>query len=73
DNGKGISDAEKLLVFKPFFRSDKSRNLDDNASVGLGLTITREIIFGHNGNIVLEDSRSLNGLMVKIILPAARS
>lgn len=73
DNGKGISDEEKRLVFKPFFRGDKSRNLDSNASVGLGLTITKEIILGHNGNILLEDSAELKGLMVKIILPIVRS
>lgn len=69
DNGIGISDDEKVKVFKPFYRSDASRHIDSQGSVGLGLSITREIILGHNGDIILYDS-ILGGLGVRIILPA---
>jgi two-component system osmolarity sensor histidine kinase EnvZ len=69
DNGTGIKEEEKHLVFKPFYRSDKSRSIDDTGSVGLGLAITKEIILSHNGEIFLEKSSSLGGLMVTIILP----
>ena len=69
DNGSGIKDEDKKLVFKPFYRADKSRSLDRIASVGLGLAITKEIINGHFGSIVLEDSKKLNGLLVRIKLP----
>lgn len=72
DNGKGIDDADKFRVFKPFFRSDLSRNIDNTGSVGLGLTITKEIILGHNGLIVLEDGKNLGGLLVRIILPITK-
>ena len=68
DNGIGISDDEKVKVFKPFYRSDSARHIDSQGSVGLGLSITREIILGHNGDISLHDS-ILGGLGVRIVLP----
>lgn len=70
DNGDGIDDAEKKLVFKPFYRSDRSRHFEKNdSSVGLGLAITKEIINGHNSAITLHDSKKLGGLLVKITMP----
>lgn len=69
DNGIGISEKEKKFVFKPFYRADISRSLDNSSSVGLGLAITKEIIENHKGEITLEDSIELKGLMVKIVLP----
>jgi two-component system osmolarity sensor histidine kinase EnvZ len=72
DNGSGIPDSEKSLVFKPFYRSDKARRIDDSyGSVGLGLAITKEIIQGHKGSIVMMDSKTLGGLLVRISLPLA--
>lgn len=71
DNGEGVSDEEKALVFKPFYRSDKARGISSQPSVGLGLAITREIILKHEGLIVLKDSEKMGGLMVSIILPIA--
>lgn len=69
DNGTGINEEDKKLVFRPFYRADKSRSLDSIASVGLGLAITKEIITGHFGSINLEDSNKLKGLLVRIKLP----
>ncbi|WP_341752262.1 HAMP domain-containing sensor histidine kinase [Candidatus Tisiphia endosymbiont of Piscicola geometra] len=69
DNGIGIKDEEKLLVFKAFYRSDKSRSLNNSGNVGLGLAITKEIIIDHGGTISLQDSKTLGGLLVKISLP----
>jgi two-component system osmolarity sensor histidine kinase EnvZ len=69
DNGKGIGDDEKELAFKPFYRADSARNIDTSGSVGLGLSITREIIIGHNGTVHLENGAILKGLKVRIILP----
>jgi two-component system, OmpR family, osmolarity sensor histidine kinase EnvZ len=73
DNGPGIADKDKHNVFKPFYRADKARPLDSFASVGLGLTITREIIRGHYGNISLYDSSKLGGLLVRIKIPRINS
>ncbi len=68
DDGPGIPEQEYDNVFKPFYKINKGR-ADSKSSVGLGLSITSDIIRSHGGNIKLERS-SLNGLSVKIFLPA---
>ena len=65
DDGPGIPEHELENVFKPFYKMDKSRG---KSSVGLGLSITSDIIKSHGGNIILGKS-PLNGLRVKIFLP----
>jgi two-component system osmolarity sensor histidine kinase EnvZ len=67
DDGPGIPENEYQNVFKPFYKLNKSRG-DSRSSVGLGLSITSDIIKSHGGNILLEKS-PLNGLRVKIFLP----
>jgi two-component system, OmpR family, osmolarity sensor histidine kinase EnvZ len=68
DDGPGIAENEYENVFKPFYKVDKGRG-DSKSSVGLGLSITSDIIKSHGGNIILEKSH-LNGLRVKIFLPS---
>jgi len=67
DDGPGIPEDQYKNVFKPFFRLDKSRNLNQSG-VGLGLAIVEDIINSHGGNIQLGKSK-YNGLLVKISLP----
>jgi len=67
DDGVGVPENEYQNVFKPFYKIDKSRG-DSRSSVGLGLSITSDIIKSHGGNIILEKS-PLNGLRVKVFLP----
>ena len=67
DNGPGVPEKEYENVFKPFYKIDKGR-ADSKSSVGLGLSITSDIVRSHGGNIKLERS-SMNGLCVKIFLP----
>ena len=67
DDGLGIPENEYENVFKPFYKIDKSRG-GSKSSVGLGLSITSDIIKSHGGNILLEKSPK-NGLRVKIFLP----
>ena len=67
DDGPGIPKKEYENVFKPFYKIDKGR-ADAKSSVGLGLSITSDIIRSHGGNIKLEKS-SMNGLEVRVILP----
>ena len=67
DDGPGISKKEYENVFKPFYKIDKGR-ADSKSSVGLGLSISSDIIKSHGGNIVLEKSK-MEGLRVKIFLP----
>ena len=67
DDGPGIPEKEYLNVMKPFYRIDKSRG-QNKAGVGLGLSITNDIIRSHGGTITLEKS-PLNGLRAKISIP----
>ena len=67
DDGPGIPEDQYKNVFKPFFRLDKSRSLNQSG-VGLGLAIVEDIINSHGGNIQLSKSE-LEGLQVKISLP----
>ncbi len=67
DDGPGIPEDQYKNVFKPFFRLDKSRSLNQSG-VGLGLAIVEDIINSHGGNIQLGKSKH-NGLQVKISLP----
>ena len=67
DDGPGIPEDQYKNVFKPFFRLDKSRSLNQSG-IGLGLTIVEDIINSHGGNVQLGRSK-LKGLQVKISLP----
>jgi two-component system osmolarity sensor histidine kinase EnvZ len=67
DDGPGIPEDQYKNVFKPFFRLDKSRSLNQ-AGVGLGLAIVEDIINSHGGSIQLGKSKH-EGLQVKISLP----
>ena len=67
DNGNGIPPEHREDVFKAFFRLDASRN-PATGGVGLGLTISRDIIRGHGGELTL-DASPLGGLRAQITLP----
>jgi two-component system osmolarity sensor histidine kinase EnvZ len=67
DDGPGIPENEYPNVMKPFYRIDKSRG-QNKLGVGLGLSISNDIIRAHGGNIVLGKS-PMNGLRIKISLP----
>lgn len=66
DNGPGIPLAERERVFLRFFRLDGS----DHTGSGLGLSIVREIVLGHAGEISLGDAPDGPGLRVTVRLPA---
>ena len=61
DDGPGIPDDRRESVFRPF-------ESDSAGGTGLGLTIARDIIRAHGGDILLEDS-PLGGLRARIRLP----
>ena len=67
DNGPGIPIQERENVFKPFYKIDKSRS-EKSSSVGLGLSISSDIIRSHGGKIELGES-NLGGLKAVISLP----
>ena len=67
DDGLGIPKHNFEDVFKPFFTLDPSRNKLKGES-GLGLTISRDIVRSHGGEIKLDKS-SLGGLKLSVLLP----
>ena len=67
DDGPGIPEDQYKNIFKPFFRLDESRSLNQSG-VGLGLAIVEDSINSHGGNITLGKSK-YNGLLFKISLP----
>ncbi|MDJ0609612.1 MAG: ATP-binding protein [Kiloniellales bacterium] len=67
DDGPGIPEARRRDVFRPFFRLDESRN-PDAGGAGLGLTIARDVVRSHGGDVVLEDAPQ-GGLRARIWLP----
>jgi two-component system osmolarity sensor histidine kinase EnvZ len=67
DDGPGIPPAQREDAFKPFFRFDASRNAA-TGGVGLGLTIARDVVRGHGGDVVLGTS-PLGGLRATVRLP----
>lgn len=67
DDGPGIPSEMREEVFRPFYRIETSRN-KRTGGVGLGLTIARDIVRSHGGDIRLEDNPS-GGLRARISLP----
>ncbi|HEX3210338.1 MAG TPA: ATP-binding protein, partial [Geminicoccaceae bacterium] len=55
DDGPGIPADQREAVFKPFYRLEASRN-PSTGGVGLGLTIARDIVLGHGGDIELTEA-----------------
>ncbi|MGR7995288.1 ATP-binding protein [Xanthobacter sp. ZOL 2024] len=68
DRGPGIPPAARELVFEPFQRLEPSRNRDSGGA-GLGLTIVRQIVAGHGGQVIIAD-RPGGGAQVRVLLPA---
>ena len=67
DDGPGIPEAHREDVFKPFYRLEGSRN-PVTGGVGLGLTIARDVVRNHGGDIALADAPT-GGLRVRVRLP----
>jgi|GEM_PF-1614007 len=67
DRGSGIESKEIPLVFDEFYQStDPSKNLNEGA--GLGLTIVKDVIEKHGGNIYIS-SLPHTGTTVSFTLP----
>ncbi|WP_246717334.1 ATP-binding protein [Oricola nitratireducens] len=67
DDGPGIPEELREDVFRPFYRLDEARNLNETGT-GLGLSIARDIARSHGGDIVLDDS-PIGGLRAEMRLP----
>ena len=68
DEGPGIPRSERERVFEPFYRVGDARD-PNGGGVGLGLSVTRSIVWEHGGDISL-NSRKGGGLSVRLEFPA---
>lgn len=68
DDGPGIPEKEREEVFRPFYRLDKARGQATGTSTGLGLSIARDIVRSHGGDITLKQSK-MGGLQAIIRVP----
>jgi two-component system, OmpR family, heavy metal sensor histidine kinase CusS len=55
NTGPGIPPTDRNRIFERFYRADKARSSGVDG-VGLGLSLSREIIRAHGGELTLEDS-----------------
>ena len=65
DDGAGISPADRSRIFDRGVRLDSGK-----PGTGLGLAIVRDVAEIYGGNIMLEESEDLGGLLVRLRLPA---
>jgi signal transduction histidine kinase len=66
DDGVGISKENREKIFDRFYRIDKSRARNSGGS-GLGLSIAKEIIKKHNGEISVKNRKG-GGAVFEIVL-----
>ncbi len=67
DNGRGVTEKDFAHLFEPFYTTDKGRSVS-----GLGLSICRNIIEGHGGEISAHRQEE-GGLVFRFTLPASDS
>ncbi|AKA69743.1 sensor histidine kinase [Clostridium scatologenes] len=67
DDGAGIKEKEKELIFERFYRGDKSR-ARETGGTGLGLSIAKWIVLKHGGTIRAEKNVP-RGTIIDVMLP----
>lgn len=68
DSGSGIPNGDLPLLFRPFFRGEKSRSRK-TGGVGLGLTLAQRVVEAHGGTIDVASSLGV-GTTVRVFLPS---
>lgn len=66
DTGAGVKAEEREQIFQPFYRGDTGRRIKQG--MGLGLTIARDLITAHGGQISVESTPG-KGSEFRITLP----
>jgi signal transduction histidine kinase len=70
DEGPGVPPENREGVWEAFFRLDRERE-DVTAGTGIGLSVVRELVMGHDGRAWVEDGPS-GGARFLIELPVGR-
>ncbi|MCD6577750.1 MAG: HAMP domain-containing protein [Anaerolineaceae bacterium] len=69
DSGVGIPEKDQKRIFDRFYQVDKSRHGGNDKGVGLGLSIARQIVLAHGGEITVTSELGKGScFMVKIPL-----
>ena len=67
DQGMGMTPAQVARAFDRFFRADTNGRVQ---GTGLGLSLVKEIVSRHGGEVLLE-SRKDAGTRMRVLLPAS--
>ena len=67
DDGIGIAEKDRELIFERFYRTDRSRNRKTGGA-GIGLAIVKTIVQAHDGRIAVE-SEEEHGSRFAVTLP----
>ncbi len=67
DDGSGIPESQRQVIFERFSRLDEARSRDDGGS-GLGLALVKTIVENHGGSVAATDSH-LGGARLAVTLP----
>ncbi len=68
DDGPGIPESERELIFERFHRTDPARSRASGGA-GLGLAIVRAIAIAHGGEVRAGDGPRGRGARVELVLP----
>lgn len=68
DNGIGMAPTDAEWLFEPFRHNDQS---DPRSGDGLGLTIARQVVENHGGEITIQSAHG-SGAVVRFTLPHAQ-
>jgi two-component system, OmpR family, sensor histidine kinase CiaH len=68
DSGIGIAKKDMPHIFDRFYKADTSRTKTDRDGFGLGLSIAKDIVENHKGNISVTSKKN-KGTTFKVTLP----
>ena len=68
DDGPGIPPEAREDAVKAFSRLDPARNQNKGTGVGLGLAIAMDVARAHGGELRLDESERMGGLLAEIVI-----